>query len=92
LCGEGKVTPLQAQLCAATMPEEELYDVAADPHETKNLAGSTRHRAVLARLRTELDRWIEATNDQGRQLEPPAVAAASGRTRTTSKDAPQAKP
>jgi uncharacterized sulfatase len=32
-------------------PAEELYDLASDPDEVRNLAGSTRHAAVLERLR-----------------------------------------
>ena len=43
----GKLTPLQKFLTAPTMPAEELYDVVADPHETKNLADSPEHQAVL---------------------------------------------
>ena len=33
---------------------EELYDLEADPHETRNLAGDAMHRATLERLRA---RW-----------------------------------
>ena len=45
----GKLNPLQTFLTAPTMPEEELYDVVADPYETKNLAGSAEHRETLLR-------------------------------------------
>ena len=39
----------------------ELYDLAADPHETKNLAGENPD--VVARLRGDLDAWWKpATN------------------------------
>jgi arylsulfatase A-like enzyme len=77
----GKLTPPQRMLTAPAMPEEELYDVIADPHETKNLAKSTEHAAVLKELRGVLDRWIEESNDQGRELEPPELAAAKGATK-----------
>lgn len=43
-------------------PAEELYDLAADPHEQRNLAAS--NPAKLAELRTELDAWLHAQNDQ----------------------------
>jgi hypothetical protein len=74
------------------MPEEELYDVIADPYETKNLAGSTEHQATLKELRGVLDRWIEESNDQGRQLEPPEIAAAKGATKPGNDPNSGAKP
>jgi hypothetical protein len=58
---------------APSRPEEELYDLEADPHEIVNLVGSPEHEAVLSQLRTELGRWIEDTNDLGRYPEDPAV-------------------
>lgn len=77
----GKLNALQAALCAPHMPKEELYDLQADPHETKNLAGSSEHEATLKRLRAALEKWIEETNDQGRELEPPELAARKGVTK-----------
>lgn len=38
-------------------PAEELYDVAADPYELKNLVTDPAHADVRARLREQLDRW-----------------------------------
>ena len=81
LHAEGKLTPVQAVLAAPTMPAEELYDLQRDPHETVNLAASRAHRATFERLRTALTRWIEETNDQGKTLEPPELAAARGVTK-----------
>src|SRR5207237_5649361 len=80
LDAEGKLTPLQKFLTAPTMPEEELYDELADPYETVNLVSSPQHQAVLTELRDTLERWIDESNDQGRQLEPPEIAAAKGAT------------
>jgi hypothetical protein len=74
------------------MPEEELYDVVSDPHETKNLAGSPEHAVALKELRGVLERWIEESNDQGRQLEPPKIAAAKGATKAGSDPNAGAKP
>lgn len=75
LHAQGKLTPEQEFLCQPTMPEEELYDLSADPHEIRNLAKSEvpEHQAALKKLRTALDRWIEETNDQGRVFETPEV-------------------
>lgn len=82
----GKLTPVQAVLCQPTMPPEELYDLAADRHEINNLAmsDSAEHQAALKRLRGVLEKWIEETDDQGRYLEPPEIAAAKGATKTGS--------
>ena len=35
----------------------ELFDLKADPYETRNLAADPQHAAPLARLRAELDAW-----------------------------------
>jgi N-sulfoglucosamine sulfohydrolase len=78
----GKLTPIQAKLCEPTMPAEELYDLESDPHQVTNLVASAPHRPVLNRLRTALEKWIEETNDQGRNLEPPALVANKGATKT----------
>lgn len=62
----GKLNAVQAKLCAATMPAEELYDLTADPHEIVNLAGKPEHAATQARLRKVLDEWIVSSDDKGR--------------------------
>jgi arylsulfatase A-like enzyme len=97
LNAEGKLTAVQAALCAPSRPEEELYDLQADPDEVVNLTKSPDHQAVLKRLRAVLEKWIEETNDQGRELEPPELAARKGLTKPESKDpnigyAPQNRP
>jgi len=71
LFAEGKLTPVQAALCQPAMPEEELYDLQADPYEINNLAksGDPAHQAALKNLRGVLTKWIEDTNDQGRRME-----------------------
>ena len=77
----GKLNETQAVLCAPRMPEEELYDLQTDPYETKNLAGLKVHDATLNRLRAALNKWIDDTNDQGRQFEPAELAARKGVTK-----------
>jgi uncharacterized sulfatase len=46
-------------------PVEELYDVQADPHEVRNLASSSQHRAELERLRAEHEAWMKRIGDLG---------------------------
>lgn len=67
LNAEGKLTPVQAVLCAPRMPDEELYDLRSDPDEIKNLAASDdpKDQATLKRLRRVMKNWIKETNDQG---------------------------
>lgn len=69
----GELDEVQAFLLAPTRPEEELYDIVADPYETRNLAASVQHQSALERLRGKLDQWIIETDDQGRFPEPPEV-------------------
>ncbi len=68
LDAEGKLDATQKFLTAPTMPAEEMYDTQADPHETVNLAASTRpeHQTALKRLRAEVEQWIEQSGDSGR--------------------------
>jgi N-sulfoglucosamine sulfohydrolase len=63
-----QLTPAQEFLCQPRMPDEELYDLQADPDEIHNLATSTQpdHRKELEHLRTVLERWIIETDDRGR--------------------------
>jgi N-sulfoglucosamine sulfohydrolase len=44
-------------------PREELYDLEADPHELKNVAGDAQDAKVLADLRARLKEWQEKTKD-----------------------------
>jgi N-sulfoglucosamine sulfohydrolase len=47
----------------AKRPEEELYVLAADPHQLTNVAGDAAHAAVRNRLRTTLEAWMRDTGD-----------------------------
>jgi arylsulfatase A-like enzyme len=60
-------------LFAETRPAEELYDLAADPHEVTNLAADPKHEAALAAMRKRLADWEEKTGDRGRTPEPTAM-------------------
>lgn len=44
-------------------PAEELYDLASDPHEQRNLAGHPGQEGRLAGLRATLDTWMRAQDD-----------------------------
>ncbi len=56
-------------LFAPARPPEELYDVEADPFETRNLAAAPECRATLEGLRARLDRWMQETGDRGPEPE-----------------------
>ncbi len=74
----GKLDAVQDRLFDMTRPAEELYLIADDPYEIQNLAESDdpRHQAALRQLRSELDRWIDETADQGAVPEDPAIGLA----------------
>lgn len=73
LHAEGKLTPPQEFLCQPRMPEEELYNLDADPFEIHNLAASTapEDQGQLKKLRAVLEQWIINVDDHGRTPEPP---------------------
>jgi arylsulfatase A-like enzyme len=65
LHSEGRLTMAQAPFMSSTRPEEELYDLEADPYEMSNLAGSPERQQTLENLRGLLETWIQQTGDQG---------------------------
>lgn len=67
----GKLTPYQAEHWFGMRPHEELYDLAADPHQINNLAISAAHSATLKEHRKILNEWMVATDDQGQYAEDP---------------------
>ena len=85
---QGKLSPVQDRLFAMTRPEEELYDIIADPWETVNLAQSQdpQHQQARERLSKQVDAWLKQTGDRDRPLEDPAVGMAevSGRIKRSS--------
>jgi N-sulfoglucosamine sulfohydrolase len=48
-----------------TRPAEELYDLAADPWELKNLAADPKHAERLKDMRADLDAWMKEQGDEG---------------------------
>ncbi|MEI6463156.1 MAG: sulfatase [Verrucomicrobiota bacterium] len=65
----GQLDDVQRLLFAPTRAPEELYELAADPWEIRNLAADPAHAATLRQLRSRLDRWMEQTDDHGRTPE-----------------------
>jgi len=59
----GKLTPVQAMLFRIPRPAEELYDIAADPDESKNLINDPQYQEVASELRENLKQWQEQTHD-----------------------------
>jgi uncharacterized sulfatase len=66
-CGEqpSLLSDLQRSLVAASKPEEELYDLEHDPHETFNLIQEPGQAEDLARLREALQTWQDDIGDLG---------------------------
>jgi hypothetical protein len=66
----GQLDPLAERLLFSPhRAAEELFDLEADPYEVNNLAEDPAHKAVVAELRSRLDRWMNETHDLGREPE-----------------------
>ncbi len=81
---EGKLSDWQKGFyLAPKMPEEELYDMEADPWSMNNLVTSTKaeDQAALKKLRVALEKWLVDSNDQGRFRESPELEAKAGYTK-----------
>lgn len=66
--GELKGHPAE-RLYTTPRPEEELYDLEADPWEMMNLADDPNYADTLADMRATLDAWIAETGDKGQTPE-----------------------
>ena len=60
-----RLTPLQRRVTGPSKPVDELYDVSADPHETKNLVEDPSYAEVRTRLAAALDGWLARVGDLG---------------------------
>jgi arylsulfatase A-like enzyme len=54
-------------------PKEELYDLAGDPHEMKNVAADPKYAAILRNLSVELDAWMRDQGDAGKTAGTPRL-------------------
>jgi N-sulfoglucosamine sulfohydrolase len=52
----------RVELLVKRMPEE-LYDFAADPAALRNLGADPAHRGQLEKMRVEMSRWMEQSQD-----------------------------
>lgn len=69
LTEKGRLNPTQLKFMSKTKPEEELYDLVADPYEIHNLSDDPEHATILSQMRQQLAEWQASTNDQGRTPE-----------------------
>lgn len=70
----GQLSGDAAIFMRATKPVEELYDVTADPHCVRDLAGDPAYAAERERLAAELDRFLAEIHDLGQYDERLLVA------------------
>ncbi len=69
----GTLDEVQELLFRQTRPQEELYDLVADPFEINNLADDPASAERLAEMRGRLNEWMDATSDLGRTPESDAM-------------------
>ncbi|HUS90737.1 MAG TPA: sulfatase [Phycisphaerae bacterium] len=74
----GKLTPVQQLFMAERRPEEELYDIQADPWEVRNLAASPDRQDLLKTMRQRLEQWIKQTGDKGQFPEEASAGKGGG--------------
>jgi hypothetical protein len=65
LQAESALTGAPALWMRTRRPAEELYDVAADPHQIHDVAADPAHRATLERMRGAVADWMRRIADQG---------------------------
>ncbi|QDV88692.1 sulfatase [Planctomycetes bacterium TBK1r] len=70
----GELSPKLTEIYFGQRPEEEFYDVKADPSQVNNLIGDPGYRDEIQRHRQLLDEWI-AVGDEGVEEEPLAELA-----------------
>lgn len=56
-------TPDYFKLAFDKRPEEELYDVIADPYQLNNLANNQTYETVKEKMRKKLQTWMDETGD-----------------------------
>lgn len=66
---EERTLPPAAAALFEPLPEEQLYDTRADPHEVSNLASSPMHKQARDRLNAELLAWMNRMGDMSEMSE-----------------------
>jgi N-sulfoglucosamine sulfohydrolase len=67
----GSLSPEASRMFAVPRPAEELFLVAEDPHELRNLVLDPRHASALHELRRVLTAWQEETGDNAPEARTP---------------------
>jgi N-sulfoglucosamine sulfohydrolase len=70
--------PAESEKMFARKPVEELYDLAADPHELNNLAAAPEHAQRIAAFRTQLHDLLIDIRDVGISFEPEMMIRSEG--------------
>ena len=70
----GELDEYQSQWFRTSKPVEELFDIEADPHELFNLSENPAYTEQLAKMRIELEMWMNDTGDPGTMDEMDMVA------------------
>jgi len=63
LRAEGNLPPEQAETFSTNRPKEQLFNVASDPQQLKNLAGNSEHKERIEFFRKALKDWQQRTGD-----------------------------
>ena len=70
----GQLSATQLAWFTAPKPQEELYDIQADPEQLHNLAADPKHQAKLTELRTAFRTWEKKVGDMSAVSENEMVA------------------
>jgi arylsulfatase A-like enzyme len=77
LFDDGKLNAVQSAFWLPK-PSEELFDIAADPYQIKNLADAPEHRETLERMRGAAKQWMLEIKDVGFMPEGEMLDRAAG--------------
>jgi arylsulfatase A-like enzyme len=73
LDAEGRLTGAQKSWMAYKRPPEEIYNIATDPYQIKNLINDPVMKVTLYDMRELLDKWTLETGDLGHMNEPEMI-------------------
>jgi N-sulfoglucosamine sulfohydrolase len=73
-------------------PREELYDLATDPLEQHNLAGTAVVESVLKNMRDLLEEWMKGQGDQSKVYGVPTMLNAASSRKDNGPKSPQKPP
>ncbi|QDT95399.1 sulfatase family protein [Gimesia aquarii] len=76
-----ELTGAPAIFWAEKRPAEELYHLTTDSEELSNLAHDSAYTKTLQKLSSELDQWVQRTDDKGRFSERDESAAVNASNR-----------